>query len=120
MGNSSTVPESQLPFSAERRLSDKILQKSDNFEQRWQVFVASLDVCDEKVHVINQLPHQRKLELLLNFELKDAKFLPSTCVENIKGAKISHIANSRRKQDHEEFRRIFASSEISLRTNKIE
>ena len=67
MGNSPAFPEVQSPYPGARRLSDKTTVKSENFEFRWQRFVESLDVTDEKMKLIEQLPHPRKLELVLNY-----------------------------------------------------
>ncbi|KAL5113032.1 Formin-like protein 2 [Taenia crassiceps] len=120
MGNSPGFPEAQSPYPGGRRLSDKVVPKNDNFELRWHRFVESLDVTDEKMKLIEQLPHPRKVELVLNYELNTVKFSPAHCVESIKMARISQIAASKRKQDHDDFRKIFTSAEISLRTNKIE
>ncbi len=67
MGNSPGFPESQSPYPGGRRLSDKAAPKNDNFDARWQRFVDSLDVTDEKMKLIEQLPYPRRLELVLNF-----------------------------------------------------
>lgn len=67
MGNSPGFPEAQSPYPGARRLSDKVAPKNDNFELRWHRFVESLDVTDEKMKLIEQLPHPRKMELVLNY-----------------------------------------------------
>ncbi|VDL37227.1 unnamed protein product [Hymenolepis diminuta] len=120
MGNAPGFPEAPSPYLGGRRVSDKALPKTDNFEVRWQRFVESLDVTEEKMKLIEQLPPPRKMELVLNYELSVVKFSPVHCVESIKLARISQIIASKRKQDHDDFRKIFTSLEISLRTNKIE
>ncbi|KAM3184184.1 hypothetical protein ACTXT7_008863 [Hymenolepis weldensis] len=120
MGNAPGFPEAPSPYLGGRRVSDKALPKTDNFEVRWQRFVESLDVTEEKMKLIEQLPPPRKMELVLNYELSVVKFSPVHCVESIKLARISQITASKRKQDHDDFRKIFTSVEISLRTNKIE
>ncbi|CDS41380.1 formin [Echinococcus multilocularis] len=121
MGNSPGFPEAQSPYPGGRRLSDKAVPKNGNFELRWHRFIESLDVTDEKMKLIEQLPYPRKMELVLNYqELNTVKFSPAHCVENIKMARIAQITASKRKQDHDDFRKVFTSAEISLRTNKIE
>ncbi|VDO05197.1 unnamed protein product [Rodentolepis nana] len=120
MGNTPGFPEAPSPYLGGRRVSDKALPKTDNFEIRWQRFVESLDVTEEKMKLIDLLPLPRKMELVLNYELSIVKISPEHCVESIKLARISQITASKRKQDHDDFRKIFTSVEVSLRTNKIE
>lgn len=67
MGNSVGLPESQSPYPGGRRFSDKPAPKNDNFDQRWQRFVESLDVTEEKTKLIEKLPYSKRLELVLNF-----------------------------------------------------
>ncbi|KAL5962764.1 Formin-like protein 2 [Taenia solium] len=131
MGNSPGFPEVQSPYPGGRRLSDKAVSKNDNFELRWHRFVESLDVTDEKMKLIEQLPHPRKMELVLNYvewsffcslhtAWKVLKWLGYRKLRYVMSKLLKTLQASKRKQDHDDFRKIFTSAEISLRTNKIE
>lgn len=74
MGNAPGFPEAPSPYLGGRRVSDKALPKTDNFEVRWQRFVESLDVTEEKMKLIEQLPPPRKMELVLNYVWSYFKF----------------------------------------------
>lgn len=67
MGNTPGFPEAPSPYPGGRRVSDKGLPKTDNFDIRWQRFVESLNVTEDKMKLLDQLPPPRKMELVLNY-----------------------------------------------------
>ncbi|KAF7232394.1 hypothetical protein EG68_09099 [Paragonimus skrjabini miyazakii] len=120
MGNSQTQLSVIEAADATEKMGKNV--STDDFTQRWQHFLNSLDISSARVRHVESLDHSKKLELLNNFEAKNQQYPISHCVSMLKHFDWGHLmSKSLKKGDPgSALRSLLSSTDISLRTNSVD
>ncbi|KAF8567259.1 hypothetical protein P879_08225 [Paragonimus westermani] len=118
MGNSQT----QLSSNEVADATDKVRENAltDDFNQRWRLFLNSLDISPARIEHVESLEHSKKLELLNNFEAKNQQYPIFHCLSMLKHFDWAHLMNRKKRDPGSALHSLLLSTEISLRTDSVD